>query len=123
MTILYAGVVAALGVFTGCAHSAIGERKLFGPLSREEQRGVLAARSTREVTRAVWHLPSIGWAIFGFGVLYARLHGGDPLVSVMAASFFAISGIANMTALRQPHFGGLLLLLTAALTLADWRFG
>ena len=56
-------------------------------------------------------------------MLVARLEGGDIFVTVIAALVFATSGVANLTALRMPHFGGLLLLGMSALVLADFRFG
>ncbi len=50
----------------------------------------------------------------------ARLNGGDGLVSIIAATMFAISGLANVTALKRPFIGGLLLMAMAGLVAADW---
>jgi hypothetical protein len=46
-------------------------------------------------------------------------HGGNPLLGIVAAIIFTASGIGNLAALRRPHFGGLMLLGAAGLTLAD----
>lgn len=116
--LIYAGSAAVIAVLTGAAHSAIGERAIFKAL-REEKETVLGPR-IKAVLRAVWHMPSITWAALGIGVAVARLTGGDPLLSLIAAVIFIASGIGNMTALRKAHFGGLLLFTAAALTAADW---
>jgi hypothetical protein len=123
MTVLYAAGAAALGVLTAVGHSVIGERSIFGPLYRGEQRGLLAKPRVRDVIRGVFHLPSVAWAVMGLAVLAARLSGGDVVVTAAAATIFAVSGLANFTALRTPHFGGVMILCAAGLTLADWRFG
>jgi hypothetical protein len=68
-------------------------------------------------------MPSLAWAVLGVAVVVARIEGGNPLLSVVAAILFAGSGIGNLVALRRPHFGGLMLLAAAALTLADLRYG
>lgn len=121
MTVIYAAGVAVLALVCATGHSALGERRVFGPLYREEQSGLFAVRSTRDVVRAVWHLPSVAWVALGLAVLAARLAGdGEPLLSLVAAVVFGVSGMANLIALRKPHFGGLLLLGLAGLTAADW---
>ena len=122
MTVLFAAGVALLGVLTAIGHTVIGERRIFGPLAREDQQGVLAPPRAQRIMRAVWHLPSLTWALLGLAVLSARLNGGDLYVTAIAAIIYGVSGAANLTALRMPHFGGLMLLAAAALTLADWRF-
>ncbi len=123
MGLVIAVVVALLGAVAGTAHSALGERYYFRKLALEDQRGVLAPRYARPVIRAVWHLPSVTWAVLGIAVLAARLQGGDLLISVVAAVLFAASGAANLMALRMPHFGGLLLLAASALAVADAVIG
>ena len=122
MTFFLAAAVAVLGVVVGIAHSTIGERRIFRPLMMEDQRGVLAGRTAQPIMRAVWHLPSLVWATLGVAVLVARLEGGDIFVTVIAALVFAASGVANLTALRMPHFGGLLLLALSGLVVADGWF-
>lgn len=120
MTILLAAMVAVLSLVVAVAHSSIGERRIFRPLSGETQTGALRDPSTRAVVRAVWHLPSVAWALLGVGVLVARLDGGDGLVSILAATLFGVSGLANVTALRRPFIGGLLLMAMAGLVAAEW---
>ncbi len=119
MTIVFAAGAAILGIATAIGHSVIGERKIFPPLYAGSPGGILKSRATRDVLRVVFHLPSLTWAVLGIGVLVARLEGGNPLLGVIAAILFASSGIGNLAALRRPHFGGLMLLAAAALTLAD----
>ena len=118
MTDIFALGAAALGLFAGIAHSVIGERTIFRPLQLEEQGGVLRGRSTRAIVRAVWHIPSFVWIVLALALL---LHGNGPAswaVGTIAAVVFAGSGIGNIAALRKPHFGGITLLLAAALSLA-----
>jgi hypothetical protein len=120
MTIVLAAAVALLSLVVAVAHSTIGERRIFGPLSGEEQTGTLRGPVVRPLLRAVWHLPSVAWALLGVGVLVARLNGGDVLVSAIAATMFGVSGLANVTALRRPFIGGLLLIGMSVLVAADW---
>jgi hypothetical protein len=120
MTILLAAAVALLSLVVAVAHSSIGERRIFRPLAGETQTGVLHAPSARAIVRAVWHLPSVAWALLGIGVLVARLDGGNGLVSILAATLFGVSGLANVTALKRPFIGGLLLMGMAGLVAADW---
>lgn len=122
MTFFLAAAAAVLGVVVAIAHSTIGERRIFRPLMLEDQRGALAGPIAQPIMRAVWHLPSLVWATLGIAVLVARLQGGDIFVTVIAAFIFAASGVANLTALRMPHFGGLLLLALAGLVVADCWF-
>jgi len=119
MDLLIAAIVAVLGIVAGIAHSTLGERYYFRKLALEDQRGVLAPPYARPVIRAVWHLPSVTWALLGLAVLIARMNGGDVLVSMLAGALFAISGAANIAALRMPHIGGLILLAMAGLVAAD----
>jgi hypothetical protein len=60
------------------------------------------------------------WAVLGIAVLAARLEGDNPLLSIVAATIFTGSGIGDLAALAwPPHFGRLMLLGAAALTLAE----
>jgi hypothetical protein len=59
------------------------------------------------------------WAVLGLGVLTARMEGGNPLLSVVAAIIFTASGAGNLVALRRVHISGLLLVTAGVLTLAD----
>ena len=118
---IYATIVAALGLIVAIAHSVLGERVILGPLYREQTSGLLAARATRDVIRAVFHVPSLAWAGLSIAVLLNRLQSGSDLLPVTAAIIFALSGIGNLAALRRPHPGGLILLGMAMVTVADIR--
>ena len=120
--LIYASLAAVLGVIVGIAHSMLGERVLLGPLYREASNGVLANRSSRDIFRAVFHIPSIAWSVLGIAVLINRVQGGGDLLPLTAALVFAISGIGNLAALRRPHPGGLILLAMAVAALADIYF-
>jgi hypothetical protein len=119
MTIALAAGAAILGIATAIGHSLTSERRILGPLYADNPGGVLKSRRTRAVIRAVFHTPSMAWAVLGIAVLVARIEGGNQLLSIVAAIIFAGSGIGNLAALRRPHIGGLLMLGAAALTLAD----
>jgi hypothetical protein len=119
VTIAFAAGAAILGVAAAIGHSLIGERKILGPLYAGNPGGVLKSRSTRAIIRAVFHMPSLVWAVLGIAVLVAHIEGGNPLLGIVAAILFTGSGIGNLAALRRPHFGGLMMLGAAALTLAD----
>jgi hypothetical protein len=119
MTIAFAAGATVLGVATAIGHSLISEHAILGPLYGGTPGGILKSRSTRAIIRAVFHMPSLAWAVLGIAVLAARIEGGNQLLSIVAAILFAGSGIGNLAALRRPHFGGLMLLGAAALTLAD----
>ncbi len=118
MTIAFAAGAAILGIATAIGHSLISERKILGPLYAGNPGGVLKSRPTRAIIRAVFHMPSMAWAVLGIAVLAARIEGGNPLLSIVAATIFTGSGIGNLAALRR-HIGGLMMLGAAALTLTD----
>jgi hypothetical protein len=120
--LIYAIIVAVLGLVVAVAHSVLGEKVILGPLYREQTSGLLAARATRDIIRAVFHVPSLAWAGLGTAVLLNRLQSGSDLLPVTAAIIFALSGIGNLVALRRPHPGGLILLAMAFATIADIRF-
>jgi hypothetical protein len=119
MTIAFAAGAAILSIACAIGHSLISERKFLRPLYAEPRSGVFAARSMRDITRMVFHIPSMAWAVLGMAVLAARIEGGSQLLSIVAAIVFTASGIGNLAALRRPHIGGLLMLGAAALTHAD----
>jgi hypothetical protein len=119
MTVAVAAGVAILGIATAVGHSVISERTILGPLYTGSPGGILKSRATRAIIRAVFHMPSLAWAVLGIAVLVARLDGGNSLLSIVAAILFAVSGVGNLAALRRLHFGGLMLVGAAALTLAD----
>ncbi|AMO70759.1 hypothetical protein [Sphingorhabdus sp. M41] len=120
--LIYAIIVAVLGVIVAIAHSVLGERVILGPLYREPTNGLLAARAMRDIIRAVFHIPSVAWALLGIAVLLNRMQAGSDLLPISAAIIFALSGIGNLAALRRPHPGGLILMAMATATIADIRF-
>lgn len=119
MTVAFAAGVAVLGIAGAIGHSLISERRFLRPLYAEPRTGLFAARSARAITRGIFHMPSMVWVVLGLAVLAARVEGGNPLLSIVAAIIFTASGVGNLAALRRPHIGGLLMLGAAALTLAD----
>jgi len=36
----------------------------------------------RDITRVVFHIPPIAWAVLGVGVLAARIEGGNQLLCI-----------------------------------------
>ncbi|WP_339688986.1 hypothetical protein [uncultured Parasphingorhabdus sp.] len=119
---IYATIAALLGVIVAIAHSVLGELVILGPLYRERTTGLLAARAMRDIIRAVFHIPSLAWAGLGIAVLLNRLQSGSDLLPIVAVIIFALSGVANIAALRRPHPGGVILLAMAFATIADIRF-
>ena len=73
MIIAFAAGAAIFGIATAIGHSLISERKILGPLYAGNPGGVLKSRRTRAVIRAVFHMPSIAWAVLGIAVLAARI--------------------------------------------------
>lgn len=116
---IWAILAATLAVVVAVAHSILSERVILVPLFREPARGVLRAPAMRNITRALFHMPSVAWAALGVGVLLNRVQGGPDLIAYVAMIVFASSAIGNLVALRRPHPGGLLLLLATAATAAD----
>jgi hypothetical protein len=119
MTIVFAAGAAALSIVCAIGHSLISERKFLRPLFAEPRTGLFAARSARDITRGIFHMPSMVWVVLGLGVLAARIEGGNQLLSIVAMIIFISSGVGNLAALRRLHISGLLVLGAAALTLAD----
>ena len=113
MTIAFAAGAAILGIATAIGHSLISERKILGPLYAGNPGGVLKSRSTRAVIRAVFHMPSIAWAVLGIAVLAARIQGGNPL-GIVAAIIFRLRH-------RQPcgRFAARILLASCCLARRD----
>jgi hypothetical protein len=119
---LFAYAAALLGVVVAIAHFIIGDRVVLQPLFREQTGGILAAKSMRDLTWAMFQLHSLVWATLGIAVLVNRLQGGSDLVVYLAMLIFIVSGVANLLVLRRPHPGGILLLLAAAASAADIAF-
>ena len=116
---IWSALAATLAVVVAVAHSIISERVILVPLFREAAGGVLQASAMRNITRALFHMPSVAWAALGVGVVLNRIHGGPDLIAYVAMIVFISSAIGNLVALRRPHPGGLLLLLATAATATD----
>jgi len=123
---------AFLGVATAAAHSWLSETKILRPLFAEEanrmsegaqSKRVLAPPAMRRLMRAVWHLPSLGWAATGVLTYGFVHHGTTPPVwfVVYGVVIYAGAGLANAWALRSLHPGNVLLPLAAALLVAGSR--
>ncbi|MEQ8936730.1 MAG: hypothetical protein RIE56_13150 [Amphiplicatus sp.] len=109
----------ALAIFAGFAHSYLSERILLGPLYAEGGSKVLKNPRTRDIIRAVFHIPSAAWAILGALLIYASMTATPaPLLIYAAAAVFLVSGLANFAALRRLHIGALVLTSAAALAVA-----
>ena len=119
---LFAFAAALLGTVVAIAHFIIGDRVVLQPLFREQTGGILAAKTMRDLTWAMFQLHSLVWAALGIAVLVNRLQGGSDLVAGLAMLIFTVSGLANLLVLRRPHPGGILLLLAAAASAADIAF-
>jgi hypothetical protein len=117
--IVWSASAAILAVIVAIAHSVLSERVILVPLFHEPVSDVLQSRAMRNITRAVFHMPSIAWAALGVGVLLNRIQGGPDLIAYVAMIVFTASAIGNLIALRRLHPGGLLLLLATAATAAD----
>jgi hypothetical protein len=117
--LIFAITTAVLGIIVAIAHSVLSERVLLGPLFRERSDGMLASEPTRNIIRAVFHMPSLAWSALGIAVFFNRLQEGSDLLPITVIVVLAISGIGNFAALRRPHPGGIILLVMAGATLAD----
>ncbi len=104
------------GIATAVGHSWLGETAILRPLYREYKgEGVLAPAATRRILRAVFHLPSLAWAltaILTFGFVY---HGTTPPIffTVYGAVLYCLSAAGNLWGLRRPHVGNILLTIAA----------
>lgn len=110
-------ILAALLAFTATvAHSWLGEKFVIGPLlASQPLPGVLKPAINRRLVRAVWHLPSAIWAVIGLYVLWAALAGAIAAETAIAlGAVFAVSGIANLAAVRRLHFAWAVLFSTTA---------
>lgn len=100
-----------LAFVTVAGHSWLGEKFVIGPLLKSEPLpGILKPPVNRRLIRYVWHLPSAVWAVLGIYILWAGLAGAmTKPTAVILGVVFAVSGLANMTAVRRFHFGWILL--------------
>ena len=94
----FSALAAALG------HSWLGETKMLRPLYLERaDEGVLKPVATRRVLRAVFHLPSIVWALTGILIFGFVWHGTTPPVwfVVYGAALYGLSAAGNFWGLRR----------------------
>ena len=114
---IYLYLSCAVAMLCAVVHSYIGERTLVSSLtSRPPQVGVLQSLTWRRLVRAVWHLPSVFWALMSLMTLVLNQQSSvevTPLYFVMAVYVF--SGVGNFIATRGKHFRWTILLLAAAL--------
>ena len=114
---------AVLIVLVGVMHSAVGGRRLVGPIARRDDLPVILGdmRLSRLTLRAGWHALTL--AYWGFAALLAW-PTIDPAarsapVLVVAAILFGATGAAAFALSRGRHLSWLLFLPAAALCAAD----
>jgi hypothetical protein len=97
---------AVLLVATAVAHSALGERRLLGPLLARRE-GVLASDLARFILRFAWHLTSMTWAILA--LILVQLVRDPATARFWAAAgtgvAFAGIGLYDALATRGRHVG------------------
>ena len=109
-------VSAGTAVLVAVVHSILGEAKVLRPLY--ENKGASAALSiagARRVVRAVWHMPSIIWAMTGLATLWFAYEGTTPpaFFAIYGAGVYLVGAIGNAWSLRKLHPGSLLLVVAA----------
>jgi hypothetical protein len=107
MTIAFAAGAAILGIGCAIGHSLISERKFLQPLYAKPGTGLFASRSMCDITRMVFHIPSIAWAVLGFAVLVAH-RGRQPTAQHRRGDHLRRVGAgqphrAPPPAYRRPH--------------------
>src|SRR5262245_53916913 len=101
-------LVAALLAFgLGIAHSVLGERRIFIPLSRRGDAPKLVGGTEfrARALRAVWHLATFAWwtaAAFFLAMASARLTPG--LASSILGVFFLVTCLVSGVISRGRHF-------------------
>ena len=104
-------------IATGVGHSWLGERYVLGPLlaSTPEPQS-LRQPVQRRLLRAVWHLPSLIWAIMGIATfVLAWTNQFDWRFLIVFGAIYVASAAGNLFAVRGPHVGQALLLTAAGL--------
>ncbi|MDO9127023.1 MAG: hypothetical protein Q8L94_02790 [Parvibaculum sp.] len=120
MTMLFPITAGALGIIAGSAHSYLGERKILWRLFAEGNSQALEKGRTRELLRAVWHIPSLAWIVLGLALVHAGLENRpDGVVAAMAGTVFVLSGVANWMALKSIHISGGTLVAAGLLSFAS----
>lgn len=120
--VLLVSTLAALASAVG--HSWLGETKILGPLYQERTgEGVLKSAATRRTLRAVFHLPSVAWALTGILTFGFVWHGTTPPIwfVVYGVVLYGLSAIGNFWGLRRIHIGNVMLTLAAVFLVAGSR--
>ena len=94
--VLLLSTMAALGSAAG--HSWLGETKILRRLYAERPgEGVLKPAATRRTLRAVFHLPSVMWALTGILTFGFVWHGTTPPVwfVIYGGAVFGFSALGN----------------------------
>ncbi|MGD2132771.1 MAG: hypothetical protein PVI23_08260 [Maricaulaceae bacterium] len=104
-------------ILTAGGHSWLGERHILRPLSSgTAEVGVLRKPVNRRLLRAVWHLPSVIWAVLGAATVALAASGRfDARFLIVFGAIYAASAACNFFAVRGPHVGQALLLATVGL--------
>ena len=116
---LILSLAAGLAMITAVAHSVLSERKFLGPLRQEANvGGVLDSPTSKRLTSAMFHLPSLCWIGMAISMLLLDpMDTGVRETMMIYAGIYAVSGIGNLWCLKRLHPGGILLLSTSALIL------
>jgi hypothetical protein len=97
---------AVLLVVTAFAHSALGERRLIGPLLARRE-GVLSSDLARFILRFAWHLTSVTWAVLA--VILVQLVRDPATARLWAAAGTGVAftgiGLFDAVATRGRHVG------------------
>lgn len=121
----YLLTAAALAIFTGIAHSWLGERVLIGPLLAPEPRvWPLASDFKRDVLRYAWHLTSLAWSGMGLALAalaFSPLEPQGRLVAAILGLTFLLHGVITLVISRGKHFAWLAFLAIAVLTFMALR--
>lgn len=106
----------AAGIFVAVAHAIVGEKRILRPLYAENhESGVLEPVATRRVLRAVFHLPTLAWAMTGATTLgFLAIEQSPPaFFAAYASVLYGLSAIGNFWGLQRFHVGNVLLAIAA----------
>lgn len=97
---------AVLLIVTAFAHSALGERRLIGPLLARRE-GILASDLARFILRFAWHLTSVTWAILA--LILVQLVRDPATARFWAATGTGVAftgiGVFDAVSTRGRHVG------------------
>ena len=114
-------LAAALALFTALGHSYLSERIFLRPLRAGVGiPGVFSGDVAKKLAFGMFHLASVCWVGMAASILVLDPSSrGYRSVLLIYAALYALSGLGNFWAVGKPHFGGILLLSTAALILVS----